>query len=286
MQERITVLPSSETTAVTEYNCPKCKDQGGTIEVREADVFGNGLYVRKEQVWVECSCIKQKKINRLLKSSAITDEFQKMTFGNFKTEGYSLVIKKMYDIAFHYCQAFNSIKSTRCNSIALIGQPGAGKTHLLSAVANNMIIKWQIPVLYFPYIEGMEDLKADFNKKASEIDSKHSISAKLQRLKEVEVLFIDDLFKPVSQPNPKNPSEPIKVPRATQWQVEKMFEVINYRYLNNKPLLISSELSFDDMLLIDEALCTRIFEMCSDYTVTIKKDINLNHRLLKMREAK
>lgn len=273
LKARITVLPSSETTAATEYKCPKCKDQGGTIEWRDADVFGDGRIVRKEQVWVECSCVKQKKINRLLKSSEITPEFQKMTFANFQTEGYPEVIKKMYDTAFHYCQAFVSIKNTRRNSIALIGQPGAGKTHLLSAVANGMITSLLVPVLYFPYIEGTEDLRSDFDQ----------LTTKIQRLKDVEVLFIDDLFKPVTTSiNGKR----IKEPRATSWQVEKMFEVINYRYLNNKPLLISSELSFDDMFGIDEALCTRIFEMCSDYTVTIKKDINLNHRLLKMREAK
>ncbi|MGR6899575.1 DnaA ATPase domain-containing protein [Rummeliibacillus sp. BSL5] len=273
MQGRVTVQPSSETTAAINYNCDKCKDQGGIIEWREADVFGNGQYIRKEEVWVECSCVKQKKINKLLKTSEITDEFQKMTFGNFHTEGYQEVIKKMYDTAFQYCQAFNSIKNTRCNSIALIGQPGAGKTHLLSAIANGMITKLLVPVLYFPYIEGTEDLRSDFDQLAN----------KIQRLKEVDVLFIDDLFKPVTK---VVNGLRIKEPRATAWQVEKMFEVINYRYLNNKPLLISSELSFDDMLDIDEALCTRIFEMCSDYTVTIKQDIKLNHRLLKMREAK
>lgn len=271
LKARMTVLPSSETT-VAEYNCPKCKDQGGTIEWRDADVFGDGRIVRKEQVWVECSCVKQKKINRLLKSSEITEEFQKMTFGNFEIDGYPAEIKKMYDTAFQYCQAFNSIKTTRRNSIALIGQPGAGKTHLLSAVANGMINKLLVPVLYFPYIEGTEDLRSNFDQ----------LVTKIQRLKEVEVLFIDDLFKPVTTSiNGKR----VKEPRATSWQIEKMFEVINYRYLNNKPLLISSELTFDDMLGIDEALCTRIFEMCSDYTVTIKKDISLNHRLSKMKEG-
>lgn len=272
LQARMTVQESSETTAAINYSCDKCKDQGGVIEWREADVFGNGQYIRKEEVWVECSCVKQKKINKLLKTSEITDEFQKMTFGNFRTEGYQEVIKKMYDTAFQYCQAFNGIKNTRCNSIALIGQPGAGKTHLLSAIANGMITKLLVPVLYFPYIEGTEDLRSDFDQLAN----------KIQRLKEVDVLFIDDLFKPVTK---VVNGVRIKEPRATAWQVEKMFEVINYRYLNNKPLLISSELSFDDMLDIDEAICTRIFEMCSDYTVTIKQDIKLNHRLLKMREA-
>ncbi|OMC77262.1 hypothetical protein BK130_21625 [Viridibacillus sp. FSL H8-0123] len=61
-----------------------------------------------------------------------------------------------------------------------------------------------------------------------------------------------------------------------------MFEVVNYCYLKNKPFLISSELGFDEMFAINEGLCTRIFEMCQDYIVTIDKDIKLNHRVKKM----
>ncbi|MGE7621725.1 ATP-binding protein [Viridibacillus sp. NPDC096237] len=266
------VQVSSEATVQTNYKCTKCRDKGGYIETRTADVFDNGVFERDEPVWVECECMKIKKINRLMKSSQITEEFQKMTFENFHTEGYSPKVEKMYDTAFKYCQNFKGIQNTRSNSIAFLGQPGVGKTHLLSAVANGMITRLIVPTMYFPYVEGMEDLKSNFERLAN----------KLQRLKTVDVLFIDDLFKPVSSPNTKNPLEPIKVPRATQWQVEKMFEVVNYRYLNNKPLLISSELGFDEMFAIDEALCTRIFEMCQDYIVTIDKDIKLNHRVKKM----
>lgn len=190
-----------------------------------------------------------------------------MGFGNFNVEGKSPVIIDSRDCAMEYFTNYDSIKESRTNSIALLGQPGAGKTHLLTAVANNFIQKKVIPVLYFPYVEGFNDLRDDFEK----------LEVKLQRMKEVDVLFIDDLFKPV---NIRTREGIVQKPQATEWELKQLFSVINYRYLNHKPIMISSELDIDKMLDLDEALATRIAEMCENYMVVIKGDKkSLNHRL-------
>lgn len=282
-------------SATLTHECEKCKDQHGWIEERPSeqaylkpvkDEFGQQVYEMqdgmkkpvteripiKKEVWVECECVRAKRINSLMASSHITDEFKQMTFGNFDAAHKPQSIQKMKEIAMAYVTEFRKIRSTRTNSIALLGQPGIGKTHLLCAVANNFIQKWLVPVHYFPYVEGMEDLKSSFN------DGEVALAVKMERLKNVDVLFIDDLFKPVSK---MDKGERVSVPRATEWQVERMFEIINYRYLNNKPVLISSELDFIQMLTIDEALASRIFEMCAAYTMTIEKDVTLNHRMRK-----
>lgn len=113
--------------------------------------------------------------------------------------------------------------------------------------------------MYFPYKDGMNEMAANnFEKKV----------IILERMKEVDVLFIDDLFKPIGG----------KID-VKSWQADIIFEVVNYRYLNNKPLLISSELSLDELLYIDEATASRIFEMAENFTVTIRRDININYRL-------
>lgn len=230
------------------YECPKCKDQLGYIK----GVWPN-------EVWVRCDCVSWRRVQRLMKSSDITDEFKKLGFKNFRTEGKPQVIVDAYECALEYFQEFQEIRHERSNSIALLGQPGAGKTHLLTAIANNLINRLHVPVLYFPYVEGFNDLKDDFSK----------LEEKLERMKHVDVLFIDDLFKPVKGK-----------PRATEWQVEQTYAVVNYRYLNHKPILISSELTVDELVDIDEALGTRIYQMCQDFTVVIKGERKLlNHRL-------
>lgn len=231
------------------YDCPKCHDKQGYIEQREHG-----------EVWVRCECVKWRKAQRLMKSSEITDEFKKLGFQNFVTDGKPQIVKDAYECALNYFQSFRGIKGNRRNSIALLGQPGVGKTHLLTAVLNNFIRKSHIPVLYFPFVEGFNDLKDDFDK----------LEEKLERMKRIDVLFIDDLFKPA---NGK--------PRATDWQVEQTYAVINHRYLNHMPIMVSSELDIDELCDIDEALGTRIYEMCRDYCVVIKGDRKeLNHRLV------
>lgn len=233
----------------TAYECPKCQDKQGYIEQREHG-----------EVWVRCDCVKWRKARRLMRSSEITNEFKKLGFQNFKTDGKPQIIKDAYECALSYFHSFREIKGDRKNSIALLGQPGVGKTHLLTAIANNFINKLHIPVLYFPFVEGFNDLKDDFGK----------LEEKLERMKQIDVLFIDDLFKPA---NGK--------PRSTDWQVEQTYAVINHRYLNHMPVLISSELTIDDLCDIDEALGTRIYEMCRDYCVVIQGDRKkLNHRLV------
>lgn len=212
-----------------------------------------------------CSCVEQSKAKRMMKSSEITEEFKKLGFKNFKLEGKAPVVRDAYECALEYFQEFKVIKAERSNSIALLGQPGAGKTHLLTAIANNLITKLHVPVLYFPFVEGFNDLKDDFD----------LLEQKLEKMKQVDVLFVDDLFKPVRGK-----------PRATEWQVEQMYSVINYRYLNHKPILISSELTVDELVDVDEALGTRIYQMCQDFTVVIKGDrMQLNHRLAGLKQA-
>ncbi|WP_248560283.1 ATP-binding protein [Niallia sp. NCCP-28] len=283
------------------YKCSVCKDKQliiyrvhkdtewkeetlnvkGNIETRLVpnemvleDDFLAGKICGPEQAWEwrstyskKCNCVKAVKTNRILKSSEITEAFKRKGFKSFLTEGKPQVIKDAYDCAVEYYQNFREIRNTERNSMALLGNPGSGKTHLLTALSNNLMSKKQIGVLYFPYVEGFTDLKDDFNK----------LQSKLDRMKKVEVLFIDDLFKPFMVQAGQGK---IKKPRATEWQVEMTYEVINYRYNNMLPFLISSELNTSELRGVDPALADRIIERCSDFTVNITGlEKELNHRL-------
>lgn len=232
-----------------DVECSRCQDKTGWFEQQE-----------QGETWVLCpNCYERKRMERLLKSSEITDSFRQITFGQFHTEGKPPIIQDMKDTAIDYYQQFPKIRHGRKNSLMYMGVAGSGKTHLLTALSNNLMNRREVNVQYFPYVEGFNDLRDDFD----------LLEKKMAAMKEAGVLFIDDLFKPVRG-----------VPRCSEWELIQMYAVINHRYLNHLPVLISTELQGEALFEIDPALASRIIEMSKDFLVTVTGDYKqLNHRM-------
>lgn len=229
--------------------CKKCKDQGGYIVVKEGVEF-----------YKPCECFVESRSERIFASSKITIEFRKKNFSTWDTAWLSDSVRDAHACAMAYSSSFDNIRSSRQNSIALLGQSGSGKTHLLMSIANLLIDK-NIPVLYFPYVEGFNEIKDDLD----------NLETRITKMQKVDVLFIDDLYKGRQQP--------------TAFQIEQTFSVVNYRYMNNLPLLISSERMVEDLIGIDEAIGSRIYEMTRDFRVELSGK-NLNYRMRDLNESK
>ena len=147
-----------------------------------------------------------------------------------------------------------SIEKERCNSVLFMGQSGCGKSHLSLAIANNFM-KNGIGVVYMNYREDMTAIKQ--NILDSEVYNKY-----LNRYKNAGVLLIDDLFKGNITPS----------------DINIIFEIINYRYFNNKPIIVSTEKYKSDLLKIDEAIGSRILEMCDKFNIQVRGK-GLNYRI-------
>lgn len=253
------------TSTPSPIECSLCKDEGGYIqplkdengEVIYDDYIAQDGTVKGSKVregWVFCSCIQTKKIQRLFKSSQITEQMRAMGFKNFDITDAPKVIADAKEKAIDYYKKFNDIRGSRKNSIALVGQPGSGKTHLLMAVANTLL-HFGTQVIYFSWVDGFNDLK----------DNMDRLNEMIYRLQHTEVLFIDDMFKGRD--------------KLTDFQRETLFAIVNHRYLNHMPMLISSEKDTDMMCDMDEAIGSRIHEMCRDYMVVMSGGRELNYRL-------
>lgn len=232
-----------ETNESKRYRCQTCKDELGTLG-RDDEGF---------EVWRPClNCKDWRKAEKIMKQSQITEEFQKRTFENFNPSGRPQIVVDAMECAESYLEDFESIQDNKRNSIALLGTPGCGKTHLLMAVANGLI-KNNIPVIYFPWVEGFNELKGNLDE----------LESRIGLLQRINVLYMDDMWKGRKDPTP--------------FQIEQAFAIINYRYLNKLPILVSSEYDIDGMCHFDMAIGSRIYEMCKDYCVVIKgaaKEIN------------
>lgn len=212
------------------------------------------LEIVQMDAWRPCECVEARSIERKIKSSKITEEFLNKTFETFDTANLSATVRYARQMAEIYVQNFNSFRNERTNSICMLGNPGSGKTHLLMAVSNKLM-QANVQVLYFPWVEGFNEFKDDLTQ----------LEARINRMQKVDVLFIDDMWKGRKAP--------------TEFQIEQAFAIINYRYMEKKPMLISSERSIDQMCDIDEALGSRINEMCKDFRIIVKGGRDLNYRL-------
>lgn len=232
-------LESSKQT----YDCHRCKDTGVVVLLLD---LGEEVPIGDRRMWDEqfhqrahvmkpCGCQERKRIEKLFRSSNITENFRKVGFKGFVIDGRPSCVREARDVALRYFQTFDSIRNTEHNSLTLLGQPGSGKTHLLMAVCNGLMRKG-IPVQYFPWVEGFGDLKNHLDDLEERIDT----------MKRVDVLFIDDLFKGRRHP--------------TDFQLEQLFNVVNFRYLNCLPMLVSSERDIDAICAIDEGMGRRIWE--------------------------
>ena len=81
-------------------------------------------------------------------------------------------------------------------------------------------------------------------------------------------MYIDDLFK-------TGKADDNTVQKPTGADINAAFEIINYRY-NNPSLLtiISSELSQDELIDIDEAIGGRIYEKSTAFSIGKNRDRN------------
>lgn len=141
----------------------------------------------------------------------------------------------------------------------------SGKTHLCTAICREFLLAGR-KVLYMLWRDEIVQLKANVN----DAEAYRKI---IDKYKTADVLYIDDLFKTGKTADQQNQ-------KPTAADINAAFEIINYRY-NNPALLtiISTELSEDELLDIDEAVGSRIYERAK--AITIAKDRSRNYRIRK-----
>lgn len=180
-----------------------------------------------------------------LKLSGIAEEFLKKDFEGFIPRNEEL--KGILSDCIDYANGFKTMEHERKNSIALVGKVGSGKTHLGMAIANKLMAD-VIGVLYVSYPSMIQELK----QLAME---KEEFDKLIFRYQNARVLFLDDFMK---------------VTKNFETDLNYLYQIINYRYLNKKPLIITSELRPAKWSEHDEAVGTRIYEMAK--VIKIFKD--------------
>lgn len=227
------------------YDCRICKNKGFVAELREME---NGMWT---DVYVICKCEEVRRSIMRMKRSGLKDIIKDYTFDKFiAEEAWQKAIK---DAAMAYAKHPEGW-------FFLGGQSGAGKTHLCTAICREFLLAGK-SVIYMLWRDEIVKIKSA----ATDGDE---IGKLLNRYKTADVLYIDDLFK-----TGKGADSAAQKPTVAD--INYAFEIINYRYNNPKLLtIISSELTEDELLDIDEAIGGRIYERAKAFTIGKNRDRN------------
>lgn len=231
------------------YNCNLCKNKGYIIKVVE---YGDGYH----QVSTNCKCVEIRNSIMRMKRSGLKDIIKDYTFDKFEdSEPWQKSIKTA---------AMDYAKNPE-GWFFLGGQSGSGKTHLCTAICREFLLAGK-KVRYMLWRDDIVKIKGA-------VTDSEEYSKMIDQFKTVDVLYIDDLFK-------TGKASDNSVQRPTNADINVAFEIINYRYCNpNLLTIISSELSEDELLDIDEAIGGRIYERAK--SITIGKSRDRNYRIKK-----
>lgn len=198
-----------------------------------------------------CDCSIERDFKRRIKRSGLMDLVDNYSFDKYEVKfQWQKIIK---DTALKFVK-----NSDQGNWFFIGGQVGAGKTMICTSIVSKLVEKGY-EAYYMMWRNDIMDLKM-------KIDSYEEYAKKLDFLKNIRVLYIDDLFKGTNLP--------------TEADLRILFDLINYRYsINNSITIISTERTIDEIVAIDQAIGSRIYQRCKDYSIKLAKNNELNWRM-------
>lgn len=192
-------------TAAGSPACPRCKGAGYT---RHDVPYGHPSFGKIEKCACKLAAEREKRKQDLLRFSQLGGLTEK-TFASF--DWLVPGVQEAYTAAWEYAHCPDGW-------LVLIGTHGCGKTHLAAAAANLLLERDQ-PVLFTTVPDLLDHLRATYAP-TSEVtyDSLYTLMC------EADVLILDDLG----------------VQHTTSWAEEKLFQLINRRYVWRSPTIITT----------------------------------------------
>lgn len=208
-----------------------------------AGYIAHGEVIKAEEIAKQEEMVakmRKAEIDKLIEKSNLGLRFRDRTFETYvvKTEWQKNAIRIAEEFVVDMCG--NECKQ----GLLLSGTVGTGKTHIAAAVANRLMQKG-CPVMFGTSANLLAQIKAGWKD-----DSDGEVVRKMCR---IDLLVIDDFGKEYSRKNADGWS----------WAQEQFFNVINSRYENYMPMVITTNFSMEQLKDIHgEAIVSRLVESC------------------------
>lgn len=201
-------------------NCPICHGLG---YIRQELPVGHPDF-GKLQI---CTCRHaqiSRQVHQRLFSLSHLDELSHLTFENFKSRGrvacspaQAASLEQAFNLTRIYAQ---SLKGW----LLLQGITGCGKTHLAAAIANQAVTTG-VPTLFITVPDLLDNLRFAYQ------DPEATFEERFEDIRTMPLLVLDDFG----------------TQNATPWAQEKLFQILNFRYINHLPLVVTTNLDLRDI---------------------------------------
>lgn len=156
---------------------------------------------------------------RLIERAAIPARFQDRNFENYVVENEGQ--REALAIAQGYAETFAEHALRRGTCLALVGNPGNGKTHLACAIAMHVQREGHT-ALFLTVLEAIRKVRASWKSKGTAEDE----DAVLRKLAALDLLILDE----------------VGVQYGTEAEQTTLTEIINRRYQDCRPTILISNL--------------------------------------------
>ena len=201
-------------------NCPLC---GGVGYLRQDLPVGHPDFGKA----AICDCRRQSvtdQVRNRLFSISHLDELKDLTFESFKPrgrQGLGPMQSQSLEWAYNHARQYaSSLKGW----LLLQGSYGSGKTHLAAAIGN-FAVQMGVPTLFLTVPDLLDTLRFAYDS----VDT--TFEERFDQIRNAQLLVLDDFG----------------TQNATGWAQEKLFQIINYRYINKLPLVVTTNLSLDEI---------------------------------------
>lgn len=170
--------------------------------------------------------------NETLRTLGNLSALERYTFESFNPEGHGLSPERQANLRHAY-ETARSFARRPEGWLLLIGGYGCGKTHLAASIANYAVERGMLP-LFVTVPDLLDHIRASFASNAAQ-----PYSERFDEIRTAPLLILDDLG----------------TENTTPWALEKLFQLLNYRYLARLATVITTN---QELERIDARLRSRL----------------------------
>lgn len=221
--------------------CPICKGGGWLYPRNEDGSVDYGTVISCECERVE---LEEKRRRILLKLCELPFNTEKLTFDSFRVDKRWTTLQEAKTAVMELAEESSDVRW-----LTLLGEVDCGKTHLAIAICRRWLERGR-PARYVLVPLMLDELRRGYNKEGAE-----SYDTKLEFLMKVDLLVLDDLGAQTPTP----------------WAMEKLMMIIDYRYINGLPLVVTTNKALTDLPGDDEhRIGSRLLRFPASQRITIE----------------